>query len=157
MKTIPLEVAIVERTASLYLRTRNRKNQMLNNFFLLPLSVIPMFAPLTAQVGDETPSAHVQVAKVPLPELSAEQWNMLRQQQGADSTPLQLAVNLSVDHGQVYDVSVRRSTGNTNVDTAVVNWIRANWKTDSWFVGGDDYVISFDVNPTTRQIVFGNR
>ena len=130
---------------------------MLSNLFLLPLAVIPMFAPLTAQVGDITPSAHVQVAKVPLPELSAVQWNMLRQQQGADSTPLQLEVNLSIDHGQVYDVNVRRSTGYPNVDAAVVNWIKANWKTDSSFVGGDDYVISFAVNPTTRQIVFGNR
>jgi hypothetical protein len=127
---------------------------MLNNFFLLPLSVIPMFAPLTAQVGDITPSAHVQIATVPLPELSREQWNMLRQQEGADSTPLQLEVNLSVDRGRVYDVSVRRSTGYPDVDTAVVNWITANWKTDSWFRGGDDYVVSFDVNPTARQIVF---
>jgi hypothetical protein len=50
---------------------------MLNNLFLLPLAAIPMFAPLTAQVGDETPSAHVQVATVPLPELSHEQWNRL--------------------------------------------------------------------------------
>ena len=116
-----------------------------------------MFAPLTAQVGDITPSAHVQVAKVPLPGLSAEQWNLLRQQQGADSTPLQLEVNLSIDHGQVYDVNVRRSTGYPDVDTAIVNWITANWKTDSWFRGGDDYVVSFDVNPATRQIVFGHR
>jgi hypothetical protein len=130
---------------------------MLNNLFLLPLAAIPMFAPLTAQVGDETPSAHVQVAKVPLPELSAEQWNTLRQQQGADSAPLQLEVNLSIDRGQVYDVNVRRSTGYPAVDTAVANWIRTNWKTDSWFVGGDDYVVSFDVNPATRQIVFGHR
>ena len=89
---------------------------MLNNLFLLPLAVIPMFAPLTAQVGDITPSAHVQVAKVPLPELSGEQWNLLRQQQGADSTPLQLEMNLSIDHGQVYDVSVRRSTGYPDVE-----------------------------------------
>ena len=130
---------------------------MLNNLFLLPIAAIPMFAPLTAQVGDETPSAHVQVATVPLPELSREQWNTLRQLQGEDSTPLHLQVKLSVDHGQVYDVSVRRSTGYNDVDTAIVNWIAANWKTDIWFVGGDDYVVSFDVNPATRQIVFNNR
>src|ERR1700740_3089183 len=119
---------------------------MLNNLFLLPLAAIPMCAPLTAQVGDETPSAHVQVATVPLPELSHEQWNMLRQLQGGDSTPLHLQVKLSVDHGQVHDV-----------DTSIVNWIAANWKTDIWFVGGDDYVVSFDVNPATHQIVFHNR
>jgi hypothetical protein len=130
---------------------------MLNDLFLLPIAAIPMFAPLTAQVGDETPSAHVQVATVPLPELSGEQWNMLRQQRGADSTPLQLDVNLSIDHGQVYHVNVRRGTGYPAVDTAVTHWIRTNWKTDSWFVGGDDYVVSFDVNPATRQIVFGHR
>jgi hypothetical protein len=130
---------------------------MLNNLFLLPLAAIPMFAPLTAQVGDETPSAHVQVATVPIPELSHEQWSRLRQLQGADNTPLHLQVKLSVDHGQVYDVSVRRSTGYNDVDTAIVNWIAANWKTDIWFVGGDDYVVSFDVNPATHQIVFHNR
>ena len=130
---------------------------MLNNLFLLPIAAIPMFAPLTAQVGDETPSAHVQVATVPLPELSREQWNTLRQLQGGESTPLQLEVKLSVDHGQVYDVSVRRSTGNTDVDKAIVDWITANWKTDIWFAGGDDYVVSFEVNPATRQIVFHNR
>jgi hypothetical protein len=130
---------------------------MLNTLFLLPFAVIPTFAPLTAHVGDITPSAHVQIAKVPLPELSREQWNMLRQQQGADSTRLQLEVNLSVNHGQVYDVNVRRSTGYPDVDTTVVNWITANWKTDLWFIGGDDYVVSFDVNPATRQIVFGHR
>jgi hypothetical protein len=129
---------------------------MLNNLFLLPLSVIPMFAPLTGPSGDITPSAHVQVAKVPLPELSLQQWNMLRQQQGADSKPLPLDVQLSVDHGQVYDVNVRRSTGYPDVDTAVVNWIQTNWKTASWFAGGDDYVVSFDVNPAVRQIVFRN-
>jgi hypothetical protein len=157
MKTIPLEPTVVQRTASLYLRAGHRKNQMLNDLFLLPIAAIPMFAPLTAQVGDETPSAHVRVATVPLPELSREQWKMLRQLQGADSTPLQLQVNLSVDHGQVYDVSVRRSTGYPDVDRAIVNWIRANWKTDSWFAGGDDYVVSFNVNPATRQIAFGNR
>src|SRR6202007_1109173 len=127
---------------------------MLTNLFLLPLAAIPMYAPLTAQVGDETPSAHVQVATVPLPELSREQWNTLRQLQCEDSTPLHLQLKLSVDHGQVYDVSVRRSTGYNDVDTAIVNWITANWKTDIWFVGGDDYVVSFDVNPGTRQIVF---
>jgi hypothetical protein len=130
---------------------------MLNSLFLLPLAVVPMFAPLTAQVGDITPSAHVQVAKVPLPELSRQQWNMLRQLQGANSAPLQLEVNLSINHGQVYDVNVRRSTGYTDIDAAVVNWIQTHWKTDSWFVGGDDYVVSFDVNPANRQIVFRDR
>jgi hypothetical protein len=129
---------------------------MLNNLFLLPLAVMPMFAPLTAPSGDQTPSATVQVAKVPLPELSLEQWKMLRQQQGADIKPLRLDVQLSVDHGQVYDVGVYRGTGFPDVDTAVVNWIQTNWKTASWFVGGDDYVVSFDVNPAVQQIVFRN-
>ena len=76
---------------------------MLNSLFLLPLSVIPMIAPLTAPSGEITPAAQVQVAELPLPELSRQQWNMLRQLQGADSKPLQLEVNLAVDHGQVYD------------------------------------------------------
>ncbi len=129
---------------------------MLNSLFLLPLSVIPMIAPLTAPSGEITPAAQVQVAKLPLPELSRQQWNMLRQLQGADSKPLQLEVNLAVDHGQVYDVNVRRSTGYSDIGAAVVNWIQTKWKTASWFVGGDDYVVSLDVDPAARQIVFQN-
>jgi hypothetical protein len=129
---------------------------MLNSLFLLPLSVIPMFAPLTAPSGDITPTAQVQVAKVPLPQLSRQQWNMLRQLQGANSKPLRLEVDLSVDHGRVYDANVRSSTGYPDIDRAVVNWIQTNWKTASWFAGGDDYVVSFDVDPAARQIVFQN-
>jgi hypothetical protein len=129
---------------------------MLPSFFLLPLSVIPMIAPLTARVGDFSPSSHVEVAKVPLPELSLEQWKMLRQQRGADSNPLRLDVELAIDHGQVYDVKIWRSTGYPDIETTVVNWIKANWKTASSFAGGDDYVVSFDVNPAVRQIVFRN-
>ena len=93
---------------------------------------------------------------MPLPELSMQQWKMLRQQPGADSKPLRLDVQLAVDHGRVYDVNVYLSTGYPDVDIAVVNWIQTNWKTTSWFVGGDDFVVSFDVNPAVRQILFRN-
>ena len=129
---------------------------MLQSFFLLPLSLIPIIAPLNASSGDITPASQVQVAKVPLPELSRQQWIMLRQQQGSSSKPLRLDVQLSIDQGRIYGVNVWRSTGHPDVDTTVVNWIRTNWETASWFAGGDDYVVSFDVNPAIRQIVFRN-
>jgi outer membrane biosynthesis protein TonB len=129
---------------------------MLTFFSLLPLAVIPMVAPLTAPTDDLTQATQVEIAKVPLPELSAQQWKTLRQQQGADRKPLRLDVRLSIDHGQVDDATVRQSTGYPDIDTAVVNWIEANWKIAPWFVGGDDYVVSFEVNPAVRQIVFRN-
>jgi hypothetical protein len=35
-----------------------------------------------------------------------------------------------------------------------VKWIEANWKTYPWFAGGDSYVISMNVDPAIRQVVF---
>ena len=129
---------------------------MLKSFLLLPLSVIPVVAPLRAPSGDIQPGSTMQIAKVPLPQLSPKQWKMLRQQQGAHNQPLHIDVKLGVDHGQVYDVSVLRGTGYPNVDQAIVDWIVANWKTTPWFVGGDRYAVSFDVDPALRQVVFRN-
>jgi hypothetical protein len=41
---------------------------MLQSFLLLPLSVIPVIVPVRSQI-DTVPSAYVQVAEVPLPQL----------------------------------------------------------------------------------------
>jgi hypothetical protein len=96
----------------------------------------------------------VQVAKVPLPQLSSQQWEMLRQHRGSDREPLRLHVALSVYHGQVYGVHVLRGTGYPDIDSTIVNWIAANWKTPSWFGVGAENAVSFDVDPTLRQVRF---
>jgi hypothetical protein len=79
---------------------------------------------------------------------------MLRQQRGADSKPLRLSVTLSVDHGQVYGVNVLRGTGYPDIDSTIVKWIAAKWKTASWFGVGTMNAISFDVDPALRQVRF---
>jgi hypothetical protein len=131
---------------------------MLQSFLLLPLSVIPVIVPLSAQLGEwvlPSASSYVQVAKVPLPQLSSQQWEMLRQQQGADRKPLRLHVALSVYQGHVYGVHVLRGgIGYPGIDSTIVNWIAANWKTASWFGVGTENVVSFDVDPTLRQVRF---
>ena len=129
---------------------------MLPSFLLLPLSVIPVIVPPRAQLGEIImPSSYVQVAKVPLPQLSSQQWEMLRQQQGADRKPLRLHVALSVYQGHVYGVHVLRGgIGYPGIDSTIVNWIAANWKTPSWFGVGTENAVSFDVDPTLRQVRF---
>jgi hypothetical protein len=128
---------------------------MLPSFLLLPLSVIPVIVPLRAQLGEIiVPSSYVQVAKVPLPQLSSQQWEMLRQQQGADRKPLRLYVALSVYQGQVYGVHVLRGTRYPDIDSTIVNWIAANWKTALWFGVGTENAVSFDIDPTLRQVRF---
>jgi hypothetical protein len=61
----------------------------------------------------------VEVAKVPLPQLSPRQWEMLRQQQGGDSKPLRLYIVLSINHGQAYGVNVLRGTGYADIDSTI--------------------------------------
>ena len=129
---------------------------MLKSFFLLPLSVIPVVAPLRAPSSDIQPGSTVQIAKVPLPQLSPKQWKMLRQRQGAYNQALHIDVKLGVDRSKVYDVSVLRGTGYPDIDQAIVDWIAANWKTAPWFVGGDGYAVSFYVYPALRKVVFRN-
>jgi len=63
-------------------------------------------------------------------------------------------VNLAVRDGRVYSVAVRRGTGHHDIDRTIVKWIEANWKTYPWFAGGDSYVISMNVDPAIRQVVF---
>jgi hypothetical protein len=130
---------------------------MLLNLFVIPLAAIPWLVPLSAQVAQRLPASYVQVGKVALPQLSSEQWKRLSQMQGADGKPLRLDVTLSVDHGQVYGVGVLRGTGYPDVDSAVVGWIRANWKTAPWFGVGTEQAVSFDIDPTLRQVRFQAR
>ena len=126
---------------------------MLQSFLLLPLSVIPVIVPVRSQI-DTVPSAYVQVAEVPLPQLSRQQWEMLQQHQGTDRKPLRIHVTLSVYCGQVYGVGVLRGTGYPDIDATIVRWIAAKWKTASWFGIGTQKVVSFEVDPTLRKVRF---
>jgi len=100
------------------------------------------------------PAGNVEVGKAPMPQLAPLQWDSLRQQQGDYSKPLRIDVNLAVRDGRVYSVAVRRGTGHHDIDRTIVKWIEANWKTYPWFAGGDSYVISMNVDPAIRQVVF---
>jgi hypothetical protein len=68
-----------------------------------------------------------------------------------------LDVTLSVYRGQVYGVSVLCGTGYPDVDATVVKWIQSNWKTAPWFGVGTQSAISFDIDPTLRQVHFETR
>jgi hypothetical protein len=113
--------------------------------------------PLSAQLGQSKPSSYVKVGNVQLPQLSHAQWKMLGQMQGADRKPLRLDVTLSVYRGQVYGVSVLRGTGYPDVDATVVKWIQSNWKTAPWFGVGTQSAVSFDIDPSLRQVRFETR
>jgi hypothetical protein len=119
---------------------------------LLPFSVVAVLVPLWAPTGDFVPGSRALVAEVPLPTLPRHQWEMLR----ADHKPLPIDVGLSIDHGRVYNVTVRHGTGYPGIDGAIVDWIQANWKIAPWFVGHEDYVVSLAVDPALRQVVFRN-
>jgi hypothetical protein len=130
---------------------------MLPNLFLIPLAAIPSIVPISAQLAQRVPSSYVEVGQVPLPQLSSEQWKKLSQKQGADRKPLRLDVTLSVYRGQVYGVSVLRGTGYSDVDATVVKWIQSAWKTAPWFGVGTQSAVSFDIDPTLRQVRFETR
>ena len=98
----------------------------------------------------------LEIAKVPMPVLSASQWEMLRQQQGADLQIVPVDVNLAINHGVVYAVSIREGTGYPDIDKSIVKWISTRWSTDNWFKGGDAYVVRLDVDPLRQQVVFRN-
>jgi hypothetical protein len=111
-------------------------------------------APLWVRVAGRVPGGPVQVGQVALPELSAQQWRMLLQQQGAERQPLHIAVGFGVDNGRVSNVHVRNGTGYPDVDRAIVHWIATNWKLAPWFVGQEHFVVSLEVDPALRQVVF---
>jgi hypothetical protein len=101
----------------------------------------------TRQPGaSKSPGAYV--AASPL------QWELLRQQQGGHYQALRIDVNLAIRYGKIIGVRVRRGTGHSDIDKAIVKWIEAYWETYPWFAGGDDYVISMNVDPGTRRVMF---
>jgi hypothetical protein len=81
---------------------------------------------------------------------------MIHQQQGPNSQIIPVEVNLAVDHGVVYGVSIRHGSGYPEIDNTIVRWISNNWRTDNWFRGGDAYVVSLDVDPALHHVVFRN-
>lgn len=123
---------------------------MLKRLFALPLAaVIPAVVPLVAPTGDAVPG-RVQVGEVSLPKLSSHEWESLARRQ----EPLHIDVELSVYYGRVWNVFARNGTGYPDIDRAIVHWIAANWKLAPWFAGHDGYVVSLDIDPALRQIVF---
>ena len=86
--------------------------------------------------------------------VSPLQWEMLRQQQGTHLRPLPVDVSLAIYNGRVTDATIRRGTGYSDIDKTIVTWIETRWKTHSWFGGGRNFVISLNVDPAIRQIVF---
>jgi hypothetical protein len=63
-------------------------------------------------------------------------------------------VGLTIYNGRVAAATIRRGTGYSDIDKAIVNWIETRWTTRAWFGGGNNFVISFNVDPAIRQIVF---
>jgi len=98
----------------------------------------------------------VEIGRVPMPVLSSSEWAMIRQQQGPNSQIIPVDVNLAVNSGVVYGVSIRHGSGYPEIDNTIVKWISNNWRTDNWFRGGDAYVVSLDVNPVFHHVVFRN-
>ena len=113
-----------------------------------------LFLFLTWFFNIDAPARTVVVAKVPMPQLSPLQWELLRQQQADHLKALRIDLNLTVRYGKVYAVTVRRGTGHNDIDRTIVKWIEADWKAYPWFAGGDRYVISMNVDPAIRQVVF---
>jgi hypothetical protein len=101
-----------------------------------------------AMAGDIT------IGRVPLPQLTPSEWAMLRQQQGANPQIVPIAVNLGVNEGVVYGVSIRQGSGNPEIDRTIVRWIATHWRTDNWFKGGDAYVVDLDIDPELHRVVF---
>jgi hypothetical protein len=99
-------------------------------------------------------AGYIEIAKVRMPELTASEWALLRQEQGPNPQIVPVDVNLAVDHGVVYAVSIRHGSGYPGIDNTIVNWIASKWRTDNWFKGGDAYVVSLDVDPVLRRVVF---
>jgi hypothetical protein len=99
-------------------------------------------------------AGYVEIAKVRMPELTSSEWAFLSQLQGSNPQIVPVDVNLAVNRGVIYAVSIRHGSGYPNIDHAIVNWIASNWRTDNWFKGGDAYVVSLDVDPVLRHVVF---
>lgn len=96
----------------------------------------------------------IVIARVVMPELTSSEWAMLRQEQGANPQIVPVAVNIAVNEGVVYGVSIRQGSGNPEIDHTIVKWIATKWRTDNWFKGGDAYVVQLDIDPVLHHVVF---
>ena len=123
---------------------------MKKRLLLLSGSLFSLFFASAALAGDAV------IGRVPMPELSSSEWATIRQQQGPNPQIIPVTVNLAVNHGVVYGVSIRHGSGYPNIDNTIVRWIANNWTTDNWFRGGDAYVVSLDVDPGLNHVVFRN-
>jgi hypothetical protein len=116
---------------------------------LLLLSLSSLVFASTALAG------YVVIGHVPMPELTSSEWAMIHRQQGPNPQIIPVDVNLAVNHGVVYAVSIRgEGTGYPDIDRTIVRWIANKWSTDNWFRGGDSYVVSLGLDPVTHQVVF---
>ena len=89
-----------------------------------------------------------------MPQLASLQWELLRQQQGGHYQPLRIDLNLAIRLGKIYNVTVRHGTGHDDIDRTIAKWIETNWKTYPWFAGRDNFVISMNVDPAIRRVLF---
>ena len=113
-----------------------------------------VIAPLWVKVAGREPGGPVQVGKVALPELSPQQWRTLLQQHEAERQRLHIDVEFGVEDGRLSQVTVRNGTGYPDVDRTIIHWIATNWKLAPWFVGQEHLVVSLEVDPALRQVVF---
>ena len=107
---------------------------------------------LVCVVAAGAPAGAVEVAKVSLPQLTPLQWEMLRQV--GHLSPLPVDVSVAIYNGRVTAAYIRRGTGYSDIDKTIVSWIETRWRTHAWFGGGNNFVISLNVDPTIRQVVF---
>jgi hypothetical protein len=101
-------------------------------------------------------AGNIVIGRVIMPELPSSEWAMLREQQGANPQIVPISLNVAVDHGVVYGVSIRHTSGYPSIDRTIVNWVETSWRTDNWFRGGDAYVVSLDIDPVLHHVVFRN-
>ena len=128
-----------------YIRDVMKKRRLLLSVSLFCLSFT------SAALAEE-----VEIGRVPMPVLNSSEWAMIHQQQGPNSQIIPVDVNLAVNQGVVYGVSIRHGSGYPEIDQTIVRWIAENWRTDNWFRGGDAYVVSLDVDPVAHHVVFRN-
>jgi hypothetical protein len=120
------------------------------------LSGLSLFSSLVVFTSAAIAGTTTEIGRVRLPELTSAEWAMLRQEQGANRQIVPIAVNVAVNHGTVYAVSMRQGSGYPEIDHAIIHWITANWRTALWFRGGDSYVVNLDIDPVLRHVVFRN-
>jgi hypothetical protein len=138
----PIRFSWLLAPSCVYCRTMKKR------LFLLLLSACALVFASSALAG------YVEIGRVSMPELTSSQWALLRQQQGPTPQIVPVDINVAVYQGTVYAVSVRHGSGYRDIDHTIVNWIATHWRTDNWFKGGDAYVVSLDVDPLLRHVVF---